>query len=131
MQKEYLKYILAHSRQMINPIHPPLTGCELTSSFMAISKQSVKGRCLAANTAVDGSAGYVAIEEVKGVLNGRHGTFILQHNGVMNRGAPHLTITVVPDSATGQLVGLIGEMAIQITADEHAYEFVYTLPETA
>lgn len=90
-----------------------------------------KGQMLAANTAVDGSAGYVAIEEVSGVLNGRHGTFILQHNGVMNRGAPHLTITVVPDSATGQLAGLIGEMAIQITADEHAYEFVYTLPETA
>lgn len=89
------------------------------------------GQMLAASTAVDGSAGYVAVEEVNGVLNGRHGTFILQHNGVMNRGAPHLTITVVPDSGTGQLARLTGEMAIRITDDEHAYEFVYTLPETA
>jgi hypothetical protein len=90
-----------------------------------------KGQMLAAGTAVDGSAGYVAVEEVKGVLNGRHGTFILQHTGVMNRGAPHLTITVVPDSGTGQLAGLIGEMAIRITDDQHLYEFVYTLPETS
>ncbi len=89
-----------------------------------------KGQMLAANTAVDGSAGYVAIEEVRGKLNGRDGTFILQHNGVMNRGEPYLTITVVPDSGTGQLGGLIGEMTIHVTEDQHSYEFVYTLPET-
>lgn len=88
-----------------------------------------KGQMLTASTAVDGSAGYAAIEEVRGVLNGRSGTFILQHTGTMNRGKPYLTITVVPDSGTGQLAGLIGEMAIQITDDQHAYEFVYTLPE--
>lgn len=90
-----------------------------------------KGQMLAAGTAVDGSAGYVAVEEVSGVLNGRRGSFILQHNGIMNRGVPHLTISVVPDSGTGQLVGLVGEMTIQITEDQHSYELAYMLPDPA
>ena len=60
---------------------------------------------LAAGTAVKGSAGYVAIERVSGTLQGRSGTFALQHSGTMTRGAPQLTITVVPDSGTGSWRG--------------------------
>lgn len=90
-----------------------------------------RGQMLTARTAVDGSAGYVAIEEVRGTLNGRDGSFILQHTGTMNRGEPYLTITVVPDSGTGQLIGLIGEMAIDIAEGQHSYKFIYSLPETA
>ncbi|MCB9422887.1 MAG: DUF3224 domain-containing protein [Ardenticatenaceae bacterium] len=88
-----------------------------------------KGQMLAAGTAVTDSAGYVAVEEVKGVLNGRSGSFILQHTGIMKRGQPHLTISVVPDSGTGQLTGLIGEMTIIIEDGQHAYEFIYSLPD--
>ena len=58
---------------------------------------------LAAMTDVEGSAGYVAMERVAGKLDGREGTFALQHSGTMTRGTPHLVITVVPDSGTGQL----------------------------
>jgi hypothetical protein len=122
----------------LSPQPPDREAQPATISRMWIDKQfqgdlvaASKGQMLAANTAVDGSAGYVAIEEVRGTLNGRDGTFILQHSGVMNLGQAHLTITVVPDSGTGQLVGLIGEMAIHVTEDQHSYEFVYTLPETA
>ena len=60
-----------------------------------------RGQMLAAGTEVKGSAGYVAIERVTGKLNGREGSFHLQHSGTMNRGAPSLSITVVPDSGTG------------------------------
>ncbi len=67
-----------------------------------------KGEMLAAGTAVKGSAGYVAIEHVRGTLHGRSGTFVLQHSGTMTRGSPELKITVVPDSGTGQLAGLAG-----------------------
>jgi len=77
-----------------------------------------------------GSAGYVAIEQVTGVLNGRSGSFILQHNGTMTRGAPQLTVSVVPDSGTGQLSGLAGTMTIKITDGKHFYDFTYTLPES-
>jgi hypothetical protein len=86
-----------------------------------------RGAMLAASTAVKGSAGYVAIEKVSGTLDGRSGTFVLQHSGTMSRGAPQLTITVVPDSGTGELVGLTGKMAINIVDGKHYYEFDYVL----
>ncbi len=88
------------------------------------------GEMLTAMTAVKGSAGYVAIEKVSGTLAGRAGTFHLQHSGTMNRGAPSLSITVVPDSGTGELAGLTGKMNISIAADgAHYYTFEYSLPE--
>jgi hypothetical protein len=89
-----------------------------------------KGEMLTAGTSVKGSAGYVAIEKVSGTLKGRNGTFALQHSGTMTRGAPQLTITVVPDSGTGQLTGLAGKMTIKIADGKHSYEFEYSLPET-
>jgi hypothetical protein len=80
-------------------------------------------------TETKGSAGYVAVERVTGSLHGRSGTFALQHSGTMTRGVPQLIITVVPDSGTGQLVGLTGKMMINITDGKHSYDFEYTLPE--
>ena len=86
------------------------------------------GQMISAMTEVKGSAGYVAIEVVDGVLNGKKGTFVLQHTGTMNRGAPSLSVTVVPDSGTQELVGLAGEFNIIIAGGKHSYEFNYTLP---
>jgi hypothetical protein len=86
------------------------------------------GQMLSAMTEVEGSAGYVAIERVDGVLDGRKGIFVLQHSGSMNRGAASLSVTVVPDSGTGELAGLAGEFRIIIAEGRHSYEFSYTLP---
>jgi hypothetical protein len=83
-----------------------------------------------ATTVVKGSGGYVAMERVTGKLKGRAGSFVLQHSGTMTRGTPQLSVTVVPDSATGQLEGLAGTMTIKIDAGKHSYDFEYTLPET-
>jgi len=85
---------------------------------------------LTAGTDVKGSAVYVAIEQFTGTLAGRKGSFLLHHTGIMTRGAPQLTVSVVPDSGTGQLVGLTGEMNITIADGKHSYDFAYTLPET-
>ena len=84
-----------------------------------------RGQMLAAGTAVQGSAGYVALERVEGALAGRRGTFILQHHGAMTRGAPSLTVTVVPDSGTDGFTGLSGNMTIIIEGKKHSYEFEY------
>ncbi len=89
-----------------------------------------QGQMLSAMTSVQGSAGYVAIEKVTGTLQGKSGSFVLQHSGTMTRGAPELTVTVVPDSATGQLIGLAGKMTIKITDGKHFYDFEYTLGKT-
>ena len=86
-----------------------------------------KGQMLAAGTGVEGSAGYVALELFSGTLNGRRGSFILQHNGTMTKGVPTMIVTVVPDSGTDQLAGLAGKMTIIIADGKHSYEFEYTL----
>ncbi len=107
-----------------------------TVGRLAIDKQfqgdlaaTSKGQMLTAMTDVQGSAGYVALERVSGQLHGRNGSFALQHSGTMTRGAAQLTITVVPDSGTDQLVGLAGKMTINIVAGKHCYDFEYTLAQ--
>ncbi len=82
---------------------------------------------LSAMTATKGSAGYVAIERVEGTLHGRKGTFVLKHDGSMDRGAPSLEVRVVPDSGTGELEGLRGRMQIDIVEGKHLFTFDYEL----
>lgn len=102
---------------------------------MAIDKQisgdlvaTTSGQMLSAMTDTRGSAGYVAIERVAGTLQGRRGSFVLQHNGLMNRGNPSSSVVVVPDSGTDELAGLEGEFRIIIEGGRHSYEFSYRLP---
>ena len=82
---------------------------------------------LSAMTPVSGSAGYVAIEQVSGSLAGRKGSFVLQHFGTMNRGSNRLILEVVPDSGSGELAGLQGEMSIKIEDGLHYYTFDFEL----
>ena len=84
---------------------------------------------LSAGSPQKGSAGYVAMERVTGTLKGRSGTFILQHSGTMNHGDLQLSVTVVPDSGTGQLAGITGKMTINVVNQKHSYDFEYTLPQ--
>ena len=99
----------------------------LEKSFHGDLEGAGKGTMLTAGTSVQGSAGYVAIERVSGTLHGRRGTFALQHTGMMNRGEPQLSITVVPDSGTGELAGLAGKLGITVADGKHSYELEYTL----
>ncbi len=79
----------------------------------------------AVRTAVETSAGYVAIERLEGTLGGKRGSFVLQHNGVSRKGVQSLSVTVVPDSGTGELKGLSGSMRISDHNGKHEYEFDY------
>jgi hypothetical protein len=108
---------------------PTVGRISLDKQFHGDLEATSKGEMLAVSTAVKGSAGYVAMEQVSGTLHGRRGTFALQHTGTMTRGAPTLSVTVVPDSGTGQLVGLSGRLDIQIADGKHSYTFDYTLAE--
>lgn len=99
----------------------------LAKTFHGGLEATSTAEMLSWGTAV-GSGAYVAIERVDGKLQGRAGTFVLQHSGTMERGVPSLTVTVVPDSGTGQLAGLAGRMDIQIAGGKHSYDFAYTLP---
>jgi hypothetical protein len=87
-----------------------------------------KGEMLTAFTPEQGSAGYVAIERVTGTLNGRSGSLVLQHSGIMTKGAQSLAIQIVPGSGTDQLLGIQGEFRLKIEQGQHFYELEYTLP---
>ena len=86
-----------------------------------------QGEMLSAMTPEKGSAGYVAIEQVIGTLDGRKGSFVFQHFGIMDKGQDRLILEVVPDSGSGELAGLTGTMKIKIDNGQHFYEFDYHL----
>lgn len=90
---------------------------------------TTRGQMLTATTDVQGSAVYVAIERVTGTLDGREGSFVLHHRGVMERGQSALSGSVVPDSGTGGLSGIAGDFRIVIEGGKHGYELEYSLPE--
>lgn len=99
---------------------------------MSIAKQffgeldaNSKGQMLALRTDVKDSAGYVAMERVVGTLQGRTGSFALQHSGTMTRGEKQLSVTVVPDSGTDELTGISGTMEIEIVEGKHLYTFEF------
>lgn len=117
---------------------PTTFGAEDTAlGRMSIDKQfhgdlegTSKGEMLSAITTMKGSAGYVAIERVRGTLHGRSGSFVLQHSGTMTRGGAQLIVTVVPDSGTEELAGLAGKMIIEIAGGKHSYDFEYSIADT-
>ncbi len=109
---------------------PTVGRLSIDKQFHGDLEATSKGQMLAVGTDVEGSAGYVAMERVTGTLQGHSGAFALQHSGTMTRGAPQLTITVVPDSGAGQLVGLAGKMTIHIVDGKHFYDFEYTLADS-
>ncbi len=134
------KVVASHATGTFDVKLTPQTGEDGADSGlgrMSIDKQfhgdlegTSKGFMLSsAATIVKGSGGYVAMERVTGKLKDRSGSFVLQHSGMMTRGVPQLSVTVVPDSGTDQLAGLAGTMTIKIDAGKHSYEFDYTLPE--
>jgi hypothetical protein len=134
-QKDVTMHAKGTFEVKLDPQKPDGKFEDATLQRMTIDKQfhgdlegTSKGEMLSAMTEVKGSAGYVAMERLTGKLQGRSGSFVLQHSATMNRGVPQLSITVVPDSGTGQLTGITGKMDIIIHAGQHSYDFEYTLP---
>ncbi|KOQ64686.1 MULTISPECIES: DUF3224 domain-containing protein [Stenotrophomonas maltophilia group] len=107
----------------------PIAVMSINKTFAGDLRGSSVGQMLAFRTAVQGSAGYVAMERVTATLAGRHGAFTLQHNGLMTRGTPQLSVVVVPDSGSDGLLGLVGTLEITISEGRHDYRLLYSLPE--
>ena len=84
-----------------------------------------EAQMVAAYTATPGSAGYVAIEHFTGSVGGKSGSFVLQHHGLMEKGEAALTVTIVPDSGTGELAGISGTLEIDNDEEKHSYVLEY------
>ena len=104
---------VGHSR-LDKRFHGPLDATSVVHMLAVMSK-------------VPGSGAYVAMERIEGTLDGRRGSFYAQHNGIMDRGKPSLSLTVVPDSGSDALTGLRGNIAIDIVDGKHYYTFDYEL----
>ncbi len=87
-----------------------------------------EAQMIAAFTDVPGSAGYVAIEHFTGSVDGKSGSLVLQHSGVMNKGDAQLTVIIVPDSGTGELAGISGTLEIDNDEGRHSYVLEYEYP---
>ena len=119
----------------LNSLDSHTEGCDgidfghqsLSKTFTGGLEATSKGEMLSVFTPVVGSAGYVALEQVTGSLEGRQGSFVLQHFGTMNQFTDRLVLEVVPDSGTGDLAGLFGQMTFSLESDRHCYEFEYGL----
>ena len=116
----------------IEPEPPFLERDGITVNRSLVHKQFSGGmagtseaQMLAAFTGTPGSAGYVAIEHFTGSVDGKSGSFVLQHHGVMHRDDARLTVSIVPDSGTGDLVGISGTMEIANDGGEHSYILAY------
>ena len=110
---------------------PDLARYSLDKQYHGDLEAAAKGEMLSGGNVAKGSGGYVAIERVTGKLQGRSGSFLLQHTGTMAKGSQQLNVTVIPDSGTGELAGLAGTLSIVIEGGKHSYVFEYTLPAPA
>jgi hypothetical protein len=114
---------------------PPYHQAEgVTLSRMAIDKKfegaltgTSQVQMLAARTAIEGSAAYVALERVDGVLDEKRGSFVVTHVGHMRADHRSLRVEIVADSGTGELEGITGSMDIDIQGGQHFYTLDYTL----
>lgn len=119
----------------MQPLEAAFTGQDgITVARMSLDKiyagklsAHSQGEMFSAVTQTQGSAGYVALEQVTGSLSGKQGSFVLQHSGIMNQGDASLTLQVIPDSGSGELKGLIGNMVIRIEDGVHCYDFKYEI----
>jgi hypothetical protein len=110
---------------------PVLGRLNVEKQFHGALQASGRGTMLTAMTSTPGSAVYVLIERVEGTLDGRSGSFLLHHTGIMRRGAKHLSIGIVPDSGSGALRGISGTMDIRIEGKSHYYDLSYAIePES-
>jgi hypothetical protein len=122
---------LAPQASDLAPEGPNLGRMSIDKQYHGDLTATGKGEMItAAGIAVKESAAYSAVERVSGSLHGKQGSFALQHTGVMDRGTPNLTITVVPDSGTGALAGLTGKMDIIIEGKQHSYVLDYEIKKS-
>lgn len=108
----------------------------LAKAYRGALSATGAGHMLTAMTDTKGSAAYVAIERISGTLDGRSGSFAVQHAGTMyadpaaspDGSGESLAIAIVPDSGAGELAGITGTLRILYVGSEHTYALRYALP---
>jgi hypothetical protein len=114
----------------IHPLTPaPAEGLARFSSDKQIHgdlEATSKGEMLSGGDPKQGAAGYVAMEVVTGTLNGKKGSFALQHSATMDKSGSKMSVVIVPGSGTGELKGIAGTFEIKVADGQHSYDLEYT-----
>ncbi len=115
----------------VNPLTPPpaegLGRFSIDKEIHGDLEATSKGEMFSGGDPRQGVAGYVAIEVVTGTLNGKRGSFALQHFATMDAAGPKMQVIVVPGSGTDELKGIAGTFTIKIENGQHFYELNYAL----
>lgn len=106
---------------------PMLDRMTIDKTFSGGLEGSSRGQMLSGGDPQTGSAGYVAMERFEGKLDGKSGSFILQHSATMHEGAHEMSVKIVPGSGTDELCGITGSLAITVEAGRHRYGLDYAL----
>lgn len=117
----------------MQPLTPPpaegLGRFSIDKEIHGLLEATTKGEMISGGDPKLGAAGYVAMELVTGTLDGKRGSFALQHLATMDISGRKMSVTVVPGSGTDELKGIAGTFTIHIENGQHSYEFEYSLPE--
>jgi hypothetical protein len=105
-----------------------LTRYSINKEIHGDLEATTRGEMFSGGDPKQGVAGYVAIEVVTGTLQGKHGSFALQHLATMDSSGAKMNVVVVPGSGTGELKGISGTFTIKIADGVHSYDLDYSLP---
>lgn len=100
---------------------------EVRKNFTGALTGTSEAHMMAVRTPDPGAAGYVAVEYFTGSVEGREGSFVLQHHGIVADGEPQLSVVIVPGTGTGALSGIRGTLTIDNEDGQHSYSFDYDL----
>ena len=105
-----------------------LTRTRMTKTFHGNIQGESTAELLMAYGSEEGSAAYVGFESIVGYVNGCSGSFIIHHTATSSSDGQTASWSVVPDSATGDLLGLSGEAQISVEPDgRHTFILDYEL----
>lgn len=103
-----------------------LTRTRVSKTFRGDVEGESTAELLMAYAAGEGSSAYAGFERVIGRVHGRSGSFLLHHSATMQRGEGAASLSVVPDSGTGELRGLRGEARIGVEPEGgHSFALDY------
>jgi hypothetical protein len=105
---------------------PKLTRITIKKTYRGQLNGSGVAEVLTAQGAA--GAGYVASERVIGTLDGRDGSFVIQHGGLADGEDQSTFGTIVPHSGTGELAGISGRAT---EASQGVLTLVYSIKEEA
>jgi hypothetical protein len=108
----------------------PTARIGISKTFTGAMTGTATGTMLSAGTPAPGKpAGYVAVDQFRGRVDGRDGGFLLLHRGTVDpAGSSNLSVVVAPGTGTGALTGIAGTFAIRIEGGVHHYDLAYTVP---